>query len=171
MAWKGQATQEWPMERELTWPFLPLCAVLQPDHIYSPTPIYSNLADKVFMFASSYQKILPVKSNASMSHIWSEKGNGGGVAFIGWCRTSVSGALWVFAVWIWLVSVQLLQRFTQHGSTCILERYITNKHAFHAVYLNEFVQLDSLFTAQEHYELHLPLSAFAWECNLSMFFL
>lgn len=42
-------------------------ALLQPDRIYCPTAIYSNLADRVFMFGSSYQKILPVKSNASVS--------------------------------------------------------------------------------------------------------
>lgn len=131
--------------------------MLQPDHIYSPTPIYSNLADKVFMFGSSYHKILPVKSNASMSHIRSEKGNGGGVAFIGLWWGSVHGALWVLQLrsdhgsdwfrWFFEVFGHCSAAAKIYSAWQYLERYITNKHAFHAVYLNEFVQLDSLFTA------------------------
>lgn len=82
------------------------CSAIQPDHIYSPTPFYSNFADRVFMFGPSYQKILPVKSNASMSHVRSEKGNGGGVAFIG-CTLGLAmrsdhgsdWSHWFFAVW------------------------------------------------------------------------
>lgn len=65
------------------------CSAIQLDHIYSPTQFYSNLADRIFMFGPSYQKILPVKSNASMSHIRSEKGNGVYLVYSGSCRCAL----------------------------------------------------------------------------------
>lgn len=171
------------MKRDLTWPF----SAIECDQtrIYSLTTIYSNLADKVFIFASGYQKISPLKSNASaVPCIRSEKGSGWWAAFICWCLTSVLGGIWFWLISLVLSGVVLTGQcsavakpcwFTQHcsiwrdRSLSFLALQITVP--FHEVYLNECVHLDSLFTVWESYELHLPLTPLAWECHFTIYFI
>lgn len=169
------------MKRDLTLPFSAI--VTRP--VFTVWPIYSNLADRVFIFGSGYQKISPLKSNVSaVSCIRSEKGSGWWTAFIGWCWTSVLGGIWFWLISLVLCGVVLTGQcaavakpcwFTQHGSiwrdTSLSFLALKTTVPFHVLYLNEFVHLDSLFTVWERYELHLPLTALAWECNFSIYFI
>lgn len=83
------------MKRDLTWPFSAI--VCDQTRIYSLTTIYSNLADRGFVFGSGYQKVPPVKSNASaVSCIRSEKGSSYWLMLdvCSWCTLGFADAAW-----------------------------------------------------------------------------